>query len=404
MIDPDVFDLDFEGHLKRVAELTDDVLIPAEAEMVETGAVPEHVMEALARGGLFGISIPRALGGLQWNMTQQVRMTMEFTRASCVYRSRFASVIGLCSQAILDHGTEEQCKRMLPGMAAGELITAFALTEPGAGSDAGSLTTTARRGKDGGWVIDGHKRYITNAHWADELVVFARTGSSREGAGGVSAFLVPRRSRGLETRPATRMNGHAEAPVAEITFTSVEVDDSALLGDRLGGGFPAALRGINHARLHVAATCVGQATRILEETAEHLLGRDQFGAPLADLGAVQADLGECFAELEAARALTVAAAEDFDTGSIPRHRIAAAKLFSTEMASRVADRCVQLLGGEGIVGDHPVPRMWRDVRALRIYEGSSPIHERNLGRAVVRQVRSDGTLPDTYRVTGRQTV
>ncbi|MFJ9175604.1 acyl-CoA dehydrogenase family protein [Streptomyces sp. NPDC102360] len=398
MIDPDVFALGFEEYLARVAALTDDVLIPAEQEMVEAGEVPERVVDALARNGLFGVSIPRRLGGLEWTMSQQVRLTMEFTRASCVYRSRFSTVIGLCSQAILDHGTEAQRESMLPKMAAGEHVTAFALTEPGAGSDAGSLSTTARR-SDGGWVIDGHKRYITNAHWADELVVFARTGEPGEGAAGVSAFLVPRDTEGVTTRLPTRMNGHAEAPVAEIELAGVRVPDSALLGGELGAGFKAALRGINHARLHVAATCVGQATRMLEETSRHLSGREQFGAPLAELGAVQADLGRCFADLEAARALTMEAARAFDSGTVPRHRIAAAKLFASEMASRVADRCVQLLGGEGIVGDHPVPRMWRDVRALRIYEGSSPVHERNLGRAVTRQVGVDGTLPDTYRVT-----
>jgi len=159
-----------------------------------------------------------------------------------------------------------------------------------------------------------------------------------------------------------------------------------------------ALRGINHARLHVAATCVGQATRMLEETTSHVNGRRQFGAPLADLGAVQATLGAGFAELEAGRALTVESARAFDAGDIPRHRIAAAKLYSSEMASRVADRCVQLLGGEGIVGPHPVPRMWRDVRALRIYEGSSPVHERNLAKAMIRQVATDGALPNSYRV------
>ncbi|MFJ8825446.1 acyl-CoA dehydrogenase family protein [Streptomyces sp. NPDC102467] len=398
MIDPEVFALDFDEYLARVAVLTDEILIPAEEEMVAAGAVPEHVLRALARHGLFGVSIPRRLGGLEWNMTQQVALTMEFTRASCVYRSRFSTVIGLCSQAILDHGTDAQREGLLPKMAAGEHITAFALTEPEAGSDAASLTTTARR-VDDGWRIDGSKRYITNAHWADELVVFARTGEASEGAAGVTAFLVPRGAEGVTTRLPSRMNGHAEAPVAEIELVDVRVDDSAILGGQVGKGFAAALRGINHARLHVAATCVGQSTRMLEETARHLSERRQFGAPLADLGAVQADLGRCFADLEAARALTVEAARAFDTGTVPRHRIAAAKLFASEMAGRVADRCVQLLGGEGIVGDHPVPRMWRDVRALRIYEGSSPVHERNLGRAVTRQVRLDGTLPDTYRVT-----
>ncbi|MFD8569774.1 acyl-CoA dehydrogenase family protein [Streptomyces sp. NPDC059639] len=398
MIAPEVHGLDFDAYLKRVAALTDDVLIPAEQEMVEAGEVPGHVLDALARDGLFAISIPRRLGGLEWTMTQQVLLTLEFTRASCVYRSRFSTVIGLCSQAILDHGTDAQRESRLPRMAAGEHVTAFALTEPGAGSDAAALTTTARRSGDG-WIIDGHKRYITNAHWADELIVFARTGEPSQGAAAVSAFLVPRAADGVTTRLPSRMNGHAEAPVAEIDLAGVRVGDDALLGGRTGTGFTAALRGINHARLHVAATCVGQATRMLEETARHLGAREQFGEPLAELGAVQADLGRCYADLEAARALTLEAARAFDTGTVPRHRIAAAKLFASETAGRIADRCVQLLGGEGIVGDHPVPRMWRDVRALRIYEGSSPVHERNLGRAVNRQVGRDGTLPDTYRVT-----
>lgn len=396
MMEPDLFDLDFEDYLERVAVLTDELLIPTEQEMVEAGGVPEHVLTALARHGLFAISIPRRLGGLEWNMTEQVRLTMEFTRASCVFRSRFSTVIGLCSQGILDYGSDAQREQMLPAMASGELVTAFALTEQEAGSDATSLLTTARE-IEGGWVIDGQKRYITNGHWADVLMVFARTGEA--GAAGVSAFLVPRETEGVATRLPTRMNGHAEGPVAEVDLTGVRVGYDALLGGVVGGGFPAALRGINHARLHVAATCVGQATRMMEETARHLFGREQFGAPLAELGAVQADLGRCFADLEAARALTMEAAIAFDTGTIPRRRIAAAKLFASEMAGRVADRCVQLLGGLGIVGDHPVPRMWRDVRALRIYEGSSPVHERNLGRAVARQVRTDGVLPDTYRVT-----
>lgn len=398
MIDPDLFPLGFEEYLKRVATLTDEVLIPAEPQMVAHGAVPDHVMRALARGGLFAVSIPRRYGGLEWNMVEQVRLTMEFTRASCVYRSRFSTVIGLCAQAILAHGTEEQRAGLLPRMAAGEHVTAFALTEPEAGSDAASLTTTARRA-DGGWLLDGGKRYITNGHWADELLVFARTGEAAEGAGGISAFLVPRQHPGVTTRLPTRMNGHAEAPVAEIELDGVRVGDDALLGGSPGEGFAAALHGINHARLHVAATCVGQATRMLEEAGRHLRQRQQFGAPLDELGAVQAELGACFADLEAGRALAVEAARAYDAGAVPRHRIAAAKLFCSEMAGRVADRCVQLLGGAGIVGDSPVPRMWRDVRALRIYEGSSPVHERNLGRAVARQVARDGTLPDTFRVT-----
>lgn len=397
MIDPEVLDYDFPTYLKAIADFTENELVPAENEMVEAGEVPARILDRMAALGLFGISIPRAYGGLEWSMEQQVQLTFEFTRASCVYRSRFSTVIGLCSQAILDHGTEDQRRRMLPAMAAGELVTAFALTEEVAGSDAAHLRTTAVRRGDV-YLLDGSKRYITNAAWADAFIVFARTDESDEGAGGVSALIVDAASPGVRTVLPTIMNGHAEAPVGEIYFDRVEVPAANLLGGIEGAGLTMALRGINHARLHVAATCVGQATRMLEETTSHANGRRQFGAPLADLGAVQATLGASFAELEAGRALTVESARAFDEGDIPRHRIAAAKLYSSEMASRVADRCVQLLGGEGIVGSHPVPRMWRDVRALRIYEGSSPIHERNLAKAMITQVGVDGTLPDSYRV------
>ncbi|MGW4771945.1 acyl-CoA dehydrogenase family protein [Nocardia sp. NPDC004278] len=397
MIDPEILGYEFSTYLKVIAEFTENELIPAENEMVEAGEVPTHIVDRMAALGLFAISIPRVYGGLEWTMEQQVQLTFEFTRASCVYRSRFSTVIGLCSQAILDHGTEDQRRALLPAMAAGELVTAFALTEESAGSDAARVRTTADRRGDV-YFLNGSKRYITNAGWADAFVVFARTDETEPGADGVSAFIVDATSPGVRTVLPAIMNGHAEAPVGEIYFDGVEVPAHNLLGGVEGTGLTMALRGINHARLHVAATCVGQATRMLEETTAHVSGRTQFGAPLSDLGAVQATLGASFAEMEAGRALVVESARAFDQGVIPRHRIAAAKLYSSEMASRVADRCVQLLGGAGIVGPHPVPRMWRDVRALRVYEGSSPIHERNLAKAMIKQVGVDGTLPDSYRV------
>ncbi|MDI3406904.1 acyl-CoA dehydrogenase family protein [Streptomyces cavernicola] len=399
---------DFDTYLRTIAAFTDDELIPAEPDMVAAGQVPDALVQRMAELGLFGISIPRAYGGLGWTMEQQVLLTYEFTRASCVYRSRFSTVIGLCSQAILDHGTEEQRREMLLAMAAGRRVTSFALTEPEAGSDATNVQTVARRTGDG-WVIDGMKRYITNAHWADTLLVFARTddgGFARTDDGSaeaaeaaeISAFIVDTSLPGVSTRIPDLMNGHAEGPVAEIDLESVAVPADRLLGGTPGTGLKAAMRGINHARLHVAATCVGQATRMLEETTRHVTGRRQFGAPLADLGVVQAELGRCYAELEAGRALALDAARAFDTGAVPRQRISAAKLYCSEMVGRVADRCVQLLGGEGIVGPHPVPRMWRDVRTLRIYEGASAVHERNLGRATVKSVAAEGVLPDSYRV------
>lgn len=269
MIDPAVEGLGFEEYLQRIAEFTDTELIPSEPEMVADGAVPQHIVERMARLGLFAVSIPRRYGGLEWSMSQQVRLTFEFTRASCVYRSRFSTVIGLCSQAILDHGTEDQRRRLLPAMAAGELVTAFALTEAEAGSDAAHLATTATRQGEN-YVIEGEKRYITNAAWADAFLVFARTDPNEPGAEGISAFIVDAQSPGISTALPEMMNGHAEAPVGEIFFRNTRVPAGNLLGGIEGRGLTQALRGINHARLHVAATCVGQATRMLEETTAYL--------------------------------------------------------------------------------------------------------------------------------------
>ncbi len=379
MTAPDILDLDFDDHLEAVRRLTDEELIPGEAEMVEIGEVPPPLVTRLVETGLFGITLPREWGGLGWTMEQQVRLTLEFTRASPVYRSRFSTTIGLCSQILLDHGTDEQRDRYLRDMATGRCVTSFALTEPGAGSDATAVATTAVRDGDQ-YVIDGEKRFITNGAWADLLIVFARTGDS-----GFSAILVPADTEGVTATLPTRMNGHEAAPVAELSFSDVRVPTTHLNGHE-GAGLTLALRGINHARTHVAATAVGCATRLLGEATAHALTRHQFGQPIAEFGVIEAMLGRSRAELEAARALVLDCARSWDTGSIPWPKIAAAKLVATETANQIADRAVQILGGDGIVGDHPVGRLWRDVRALSIYEGTTQIHERNLARHLLKTV------------------
>ena len=200
MTAPDILDLDFDDHLEAVRRLTDEELIPGEAEMVEIGEVPPPLVTRLVETGLFGITLPREWGGLGWTMEQQVRLTLEFTRASPVYRSRFSTTIGLCSQILLDHGTDEQRDRYLRDMATGRCVTSFALTEPGAGSDATAVATTAVRDGDQ-YVIDGEKRFITNGAWADLLIVFARTGDS-----GFSAILVPADTEGVTATLPTRMD------------------------------------------------------------------------------------------------------------------------------------------------------------------------------------------------------
>ncbi|WP_020659095.1 acyl-CoA dehydrogenase family protein [Amycolatopsis benzoatilytica] len=378
MISAEIRALSFADYLQRIREFTNEELVSNEVAMVRAGSVPDRLVARMAELGLCGMTLPREYGGLGWTVAQQVRLTFEFTRASVVYRSRFSTTIGLVSQALLAHGTDRQRRRYLEAMANGSCVAAFALTEDDAGSDATAVRTTARRTGDG-YVLNGRKRYITNGAWADVLLVFARTGDDQTA---LSAFFVDRTAPGVRTRLPAAMNGHAEGPIAEIELNDVRVGSEALLGGEEGDGLRQALRGINHARTHVAATAVGQATRLLAEASRHAARRTQFGQPIAEFGAIQAMLGRSYAELEAGRALVLDCAREFDRGAPPRERISAAKLYCTEMASEVADRAVQILGGEGIAGDGPVPRMWRDVRALRIYEGTSQIHERNLARAL----------------------
>jgi len=374
----------FDTYLDRIRAFTRDRLIPNEPRLEELGAIPEEIVQEMRDIGLFGISIPENYGGLGFGMEQQVLLTIAFTRASAVYRSRFSTTIGLCSQSILDFGTEEQRRRWLPGMAAGTITGAFALTEPEAGSDAGNVRTTAIR--DGAhYVVNGSKRYITNAPEAGVFVLMARTDPSVPGAAGVSAFAVPAETPGIRVGPVPRMMGQAGSHATEVFFEDCRVPADALLGGREGNGLKAALRGINHARTHVAATCVGQAIRLIDEALAHASQRRQFGEPLAAFQSIQNMLADSRAETAAAKALVIDCARAFDRGPpIPYADIACAKYFASEMVCRVADRAVQVFGGAGYMEENAVARLYRDVRLFRIFEGASQIQQQQIARDMLR--------------------
>ena len=310
----------FEAYLEQIRRFTVEVLIPNELRLEADDGIPEEIVQQMREIGLFGISIPEAYGGSDCSMEQQVRLTFEFTQAASAYRSRFSTTIGLCSQALLDHGTDEQRQRYLPGMAAGIITAAFALTEPDRGSDASALKT--RADKDGNdYVLAGTKRFITNAPEADVFVVMARTDPDSTGAEGISAFLVDAGTAGLEVGTPPKKMGQAGSNAAEVYFNDCRVPASTLLGGSEGNGLKAALRGINHARTHVAATCVGQAMRLIDEAVAYALAREQFGQKIAEFQLVQAMLAECRAEMAAARELTLAAARGFDAGPPSRSPI-----------------------------------------------------------------------------------
>ena len=295
---------DFELFLESIRRFTNEKLIPAEHEVEEDDDVPEDIVAEMRRLGLFGMTISEEYGGLNLSMEQQVRATFEFTRASCVYRARFSTTLGLCSQAIQFNGTASQKSKWLPKLASGEATASFALTEPQAGSDAGAITTKAV--KDGNtYAISGQKCYITNAPEADVFVVMARTDPETTTAKGISAFIVPSNTSGIEVAPWDRKLGNHGSHTAQIFFDDCRVPADNLLGGTEGSGFKNAMAGINVARMHVAATCVGQADRLIEMGQNYATGRVQFGHPISDFQAVQHMLAESYAERLAARSMVL---------------------------------------------------------------------------------------------------
>jgi len=374
---------DFEQYLEQIRTLTRDVFIPFEPQLEADGEVPEIIHQNIRDAGLYGISIPKQYGGMDWSMEQQVRLTMEFTYASSVYRSTFSTSIGLCSQALLDFGTQEQIETYIPPMGRGECVGAFCLTEPEAGTDAGALQTTAIRDSDH-YVINGNKRYITNASVAGILMAMAKTDPNAPRGQGISAILVDPQTPGIKFTRMDNLLGQRGTVLNEIEFTDCRVPRSNLVGGEEGLGLRAALRGINSARTHVAATAVGQATRILDEAIDYASSRQQFGQPIAEFGTVEAMIADSYVELTAAKEMTLAAARKFDTGTIPTTDIMAAKYYASEMVSRVADRGVQILGGKGFVENNIITQFYRDTRLFRLFEGASQIQQRNIARALVR--------------------
>jgi len=378
---------EFDAYLESVRRLVRDVLIPGEPRLDGEETLPEDLTQRLREIGLFGISIPTRWGGLGLTMEQQVRVMFEVTRASAVYRARFSTTIGLGSQPILYNGTDAQRAAWLPRMASGEVTAAFALTEPEAGSDAGGLRTTARRDGDS-YVLNGSKRYITNARQAQVFVVMARTAEGTRDASGISAFIVPSGTPGLSCGPADHKMGQDGSATSEVFFDDVRIPAENLIGGREGGGFKTAMRGINHARLHVAVTCVGQAQRLLDETLAYTKQRRQFGQPLAEFQMVQGHLADSRCEVLAARSMILETARAFDAAGEAQGGIiadiACCKLFASEMLGRVADRAVQLHGGAGYMRGTVVEQLYRDARLFRIFEGASDVQRLLIGKTMVR--------------------
>lgn len=368
--------------LETVRRFVRDRLVPAEAKVAETDSVPDEIVDEMRRLGLFGLSIPEEYGGLGLTMEEEVLVAAELGRTSPAFRSVLGTNVGIGSQGILIDGTEEQRRYWLPRLASGEVVGSFALTEPGAGSDAASLTTVAVRDGDH-YVINGTKRFITNAPRARIFTLMARTGGP--GAGGITAFIVEKPSPGLSLGKIDKKMGQSGSHTCDVILEDCRVPAANIIGGVEGRGFKTAMKVLDRGRLHISAVCVGVAERLIRDAVAYAAERIQFGKPIAEFQLIQAMLADSRAEAYAARCMVVDAARRKDLGEVVSTEASCCKLFASEMVGRVADRAVQIHGGAGYMAEYGVERFYRDVRLFRLYEGTSQIQQLVIARNMMKE-------------------
>ncbi|MGN7156953.1 acyl-CoA dehydrogenase family protein [Dietzia cercidiphylli] len=389
-VGPEVDAEDFAAILATTRDYIRTVVMPREREIADADAVPDDIRAGLAEMGMFGYAIPQQWGGLGLNLTQDVELAMEFGYTSLAMRSLFGTNNGIAGQVLVNFGTDEQKAEWLERIASGEVIASFALTEDGAGSNPAGLATRAVRDGDD-WVIDGTKRFITNAPVADLFVVFARTRPADAGGPGIAVFLVPADAPGVTVGPKDRKMGQEGAPTSEVDFSGVRVPASALVGGDEDAGYRAAMTSLARGRVHIAAVAVGSAKRALDESLAHAATTTQGGTAVGDFQLVQAMLADQQVGVMAGRALVREVAAKYVSGEDRRIAPSVAKLYCTEMAGKVADLAVQIHGGTGYMRGVVVERIYRDIRLLRLYEGTSEIQRLIIGGGLMRGATREAT-------------
>lgn len=367
-----------------IGRFVEERLIPLEAEVSESDQVPAAVVNDMRELGLFGLSIPERYGGLGLSVEEEVRIIFELGHTSPAFRSVFGTNTGIGSQGIVMDGTDEQKRKYLPKLASGEIIGSFALTEPDSGSDAASLRTTAKM--DGNeYVLNGTKRFITNAPSAGLFTVMARTDPEKKGASGISAFLVEADSPGLKLGPPDKKMGQQGAHVCDVIFEDCRIPADSVIGGVEGQGFKTAMKVLDRGRLTISGMCVGNAERLIRDSLRYAMERKQFGKPIAEFQLVQAMLADCETEVYAARSMVLDAARRKDAGENVTKLAAICKYYCSEMVGRVADRAVQIHGGAGYMAEYGIERFYRDVRVYRLYEGTSQIQQLIIAREMMKE-------------------
>jgi len=374
----------FEMLRDTVRRFVDERLIPAEDAVEEADAVPAEIIDQMREMGLFGISVPEEFGGLGCTMAEEAGLIRELTRASIVFRSVIGTTVGIGSQGIVMDGTSEQKAEWLPKFATGEAIASFGLTEPDAGSDAASLRTIAIREGDH-YRINGTKRYITNAPRASVFTLMARTDPDNKGAGGISAFILPANTPGISLGKPDKEMGQKGAVTTDVILEDVIVPASAIIGGVPGMGFKTAMKVLDRGRIHIAAVALGMCDRLIGMALQYAMERKQFGQRIANFQLMQALLADMKVDMLTTEALMNSVAARFDAGEKVSLECSALKYHASEAVGRVADRAVQIFGGAGYMAEYKVERFYRDVRLLRIYEGTSQIQQTIIAKAMIRQ-------------------
>ena len=372
--------------IETVRRFVREKCIPIEAKVAEEDRVPDEIVAEMRALGLFGLSIPEEYGGLGLSMEEEVLVGFELGHTSPAFRSVIGTNVGIGSQGVVMFGNEAQKSEWLPKLASGEVVASFALTEPGAGSDAASLKTRAIRAKDSGgddYVVNGTKRFITNAARAGMFTLLARTDPAKKGASGISAFIVPASTPGITIGKPEMKMGQQGAHISDVIFENARVPARLRLGNE-GEGFKVAMQVLDRGRLHISSVCVGVAERLIDEAVAYARTREQFGQRIGDFQLVQAMLADCKTEAYAARCMVLDAARKRDAGEVVTLEAACTKYFASEMVGRVADRAVQIFGGAGYVADYGIERFYRDVRIFRIYEGTSQIQQLVIARNLLK--------------------
>jgi len=379
-MDADVFE-QFIDQLRRYVR---ERLIPAEAAVVENDGIPEDIVQEMREMGLFGLTIPEEFGGAAMNISQYAQTVKVISYAMPAFRSIVSINIGMFCSALKNGGTQAQKAEWLPRVAVGE-ITAFGLTEPGSGSDSAGMQTTAVK-TEKGWVLNGTKRYITNAPYAKVALIMARTSKENLPKNAhVSAFIVPMDAPGVSVGKTDKKMGQAGSSIADIILEDVHVPDDALLGGETGKGFVIAMKSLDNGRISVGAASTAYAKRSLDSAIRYANERKAFGEPIANFQLIQQMLADSEIEIYAAECMLADVTRRADAGENVLRKAAAFKVFASEMCGRAVDRCVQVYGGAGYLAEYDAERFFRDARVYRIYEGTTQILQLQIAKHMLRE-------------------